>query len=270
MNDLITYYSAFDEWGRLQREPLEFTINLHHILTHLPTVGRVLDNGAGPGQYSMALAGKGYRMTLIDLTPRLVEIAEAKANELGRSDSFDGFHTRDARDLEGIPNEHFDAALMLGPMYHLQQEKDRVRAIQELYRVTKPGATVFVAFMPRTAFLRTSLAQPNNWKPNHTAAGLDRLMTTGAFDHADEGRFTGAYYFDVNEIAPFMHEQGFENVKIIASSSIAGTMTTEQWNYWRQRGEEEFNRVVQQLVDVSDDPHILGMSPHVLYIGTRK
>jgi len=269
MNHLITYYSAFDEWGRLEREPLEFTINLHHILAHLPTAGRVLDNGAGPGQYSMALAEKGYRMTLTDLTPRLVEIAEAKANDLGLHGSFDGFHTRDARDLDGLPDERFDAALLLGPMYHLQEEKDRVRAIQELHRVTKPGATVFVAFMPRTAFLRTSLAQPNNWKPNHTAEGLDRLMNAGAFDHADEGRFTGAYYFGVSEIAPFMHAQGFESIKTIASSSVAGAITPEQWDYWRQRGEEEFNRVVQHLIDVSDDPHILGMSPHVLYIGRR-
>jgi len=82
MSNLIDYYSTFDEWGRLEREPLEFTINRHHILAHLPAGGRVLDNGAGPGQYAMALAERGYRMTLTDLTPRLVEIAEAKAGEL--------------------------------------------------------------------------------------------------------------------------------------------------------------------------------------------
>lgn len=270
MTDLITYYSAFDEWGRLEREPLEFTVNLHHILAHLPSTGRVLDNGAGPGQYAMALAEKGYCMTLTDLTPRLVEIAEAKANEMGLSETFDGFHTRDARDLQEISDERFDAALMLGPMYHLQEEADRIRAVQELHRVTKPGATVFVAFMPRTSFLRKSLAQPEAWKPNHTADGLDRLMSSGRFGHADEGRFTGAYYFDIDEIDPFMDAYGFENVKTIASSSIAGAMTPEQWTYWRERGEQEFDRVIRHLIEVSDDPHILGMSPHVLYIGTRK
>ncbi len=270
MSNLIDYYSTFDEWGRLEREPLEFTINRHHILAHLPAEGRVLDNGAGPGQYAMALAERGYRMTLTDLTPRLVEIAEAKAGELGLSAEFDGFHARDARDLNGLEDEGFDAALMLGPMYHLQQEADREQAIRELHRVTKPGGTVFVAFMPRTAFLSKSLAHPQSWKPNHTAEGLNRLMTTGAFDHADEGRFTGAYYFEVGEIEPFMARCGFESIKMVASSSIAGAMTSEQWAYWRERGEEEFQAVVRHLIDVSDDPHILGMSPHVLYIGRRK
>ncbi|NGZ77657.1 class I SAM-dependent methyltransferase [Saccharibacillus alkalitolerans] len=269
MKNLIDYYSAFDEWGRLEREPLEFTINLHHILANLPVGGRVLDNGAGPGQYAMTLAGRGYRMTLTDLTPRLVEIAEAKAREMDLQDRFDGFYARDARRLEGQDDRSFDAALMLGPMYHLQAAEDRERAISELRRVTKPGGTVFVAFMPRTAFLGKSLAQPESWKPNHTAEGLDRLMATGAFDHADEGRFTGAYYFEVGEIEPFMESRGFECLKLIASSSIAGAMNAQQWEYWRQRGDEEFAAVIRRLIDVSEDRHILGMSPHVLYIGRR-
>lgn len=29
MENVIAYYSSFDEWGRLDREPLEFTVNWH-------------------------------------------------------------------------------------------------------------------------------------------------------------------------------------------------------------------------------------------------
>ncbi|WP_268747759.1 class I SAM-dependent methyltransferase [Cohnella kolymensis] len=78
MSDIIDYYSRFDEWGRLSREPLEFTVNWHYITTHLPPNGAILDNGAGPGKYSMELAKHGYRVTLTDLTPNLVEIAKKK------------------------------------------------------------------------------------------------------------------------------------------------------------------------------------------------
>lgn len=269
MTNLIDYYSAFDEWGRLDREPIEYIVNLHHLLAHLPRQARVLDNGAGPGKYAVALAKKGFRLTLTDLTPRLVETAEIKAREEGVSDRFDGFHARDARDLNGLGDASFDASLMLGPLYHLQRAEDRDLAVRELRRVTRPGGLVFVAFMPRTSFLRKSLAQPSAWRPNDTAAGLNRFMASGAFDHADEGRFTGAYYFDVNEIEPFMESRGFESLKLVASSSVAGSMTPEQWDYWRERGEEEYAAVVSHLIDVSDDRHILGLSPHVLYIGRR-
>ena len=270
MKNLIDYYSAFDEWGRLDREPIEFIVNMHHILAHLPQQARVLDNGAGPGKYAVALAKKGFRLTLTDLTPRLVETAELKAREEGVSDRFDGFHARDARDLNGLEEGSFDASLMLGPLYHLQQEEDRDLAVRELHRVTRPGGLVFVAFMPRTSFLRKSLAQPDAWKPNHTAEGLNRFMASGAFDHADEGRFTGAYYFDVDTIEPFMEARGFESLKMVASSSIAGTMTPEQWAYWHERGDDELAAVVSHLIGVSDDRHILGLSPHILYIGRRR
>lgn len=45
MNKIIDYYNGFDEWGRLDREPLEFMVNWHHIRKHLPPGGHLLDNG---------------------------------------------------------------------------------------------------------------------------------------------------------------------------------------------------------------------------------
>lgn len=80
---VVDYYSKFDEWGRLDREPLEFLINIHYIRQSLPASGLVLDNGAGPGKYAVELARLGYQVTLSDLTPASVELAEQKANEMG-------------------------------------------------------------------------------------------------------------------------------------------------------------------------------------------
>ncbi|WP_338044578.1 class I SAM-dependent methyltransferase [Paenibacillus periandrae] len=78
MDRIVKYYETFDEWGRLDREPLEFNINWHFIQQYLPGHGAVLDNGAGPGKYAMKLAQLGYKVTLTDLTPKLVELARTK------------------------------------------------------------------------------------------------------------------------------------------------------------------------------------------------
>jgi hypothetical protein len=43
---IINYYNSFDEWGRLDREPLEFQVNWHYIKKYLPPTGELLDNGA--------------------------------------------------------------------------------------------------------------------------------------------------------------------------------------------------------------------------------
>ncbi|MEH7011308.1 class I SAM-dependent methyltransferase [Neobacillus niacini] len=269
MSSIINYYNQFDEWGRLDREPIEFQVNWHFIKKYLPKTGHILDNGAGPGKYSMQLANEGYTVTLTDLTPRLVEIAESKAQELNISGQFNGFFKADARDLTMIDDEQFDASLMLGPLYHLQEEEDRIRAVNELHRVTKNNGLVFVAFMPRIKHILTSLLYPENWKPNNNIDTIQQFSQSGCFNHQEEGRFTNAYYFNIEEIKPFMEAQGFESVELIGSN-IGSVLTKEQWHYWRDKGEQEWEKVIDLLIEKANDPYILGISSHILYIGRKR
>lgn len=270
MGTILDYYSKFDEWGRLDREPLEFQVNWHFIQKYLPETGTVLDNGAGPGKYAMKLAQKGYKVTLTDLVPTLVEFAESKASELGIDEYFDGFHVADARDLSKLHDEQFDASLALGPMYHLQKEQDRNLAIQELNRVTKQDGIVYVAFMPRVKHVLTSLLFPDHWKPNDNMESIMNFKETGEFNHSDEGRFTGAYYFDIDDIKPFMESHGFETLNLIGSSNLGTLLSKEQWTYWQNRGEKEYGQLIELLKEAATDPHILGVSSHLLYIGKKK
>ncbi|WP_075618536.1 class I SAM-dependent methyltransferase [Paenisporosarcina indica] len=269
MSTIKEYYSMFDEWGRLDREPLEFQVNWHYIQKYLPIAGKVLDNGAGPGKYAMKLAQQGYDVTLTDLVPRLVEMAQDKANELGVSKQFEGFHVADARDLSVFHDEQFDASLVLGPMYHLQEEQDRNKAMQELYRVTKNDGTVFVAFMPRIKHVLSSLLSPGNWRPNDNMESIQQFLHTGKFNHSDEGRFTGAYYFNVEDIKPFMESHGFKTMDLIGSSNIGSLLSKEQWAYWQNRGDDEFNQLLNLLLETATDPTVLGISSHLLYIGKK-
>ena len=268
MNNIIEYYNKFDEWGRLDREPIEFQVNWHFIKKYLPLNGDILDNGAGPGKYSMQLANEGYKVTLTDLTPKLVEIAKNKAHELKVEHKFNGFHAADARDLGVLADEQFDASLMLGPLYHLQEEADRIQAIQELYRVTKMDGIVFVAFMPRIRHVLTSLLYPENWKPNNQMDSIEQFSQTGCFNHEDSGRFTGAYYFNIEDIKPFMESQGFESLELLGSN-IAVLLNNDNWNYWRDKGESEFKKVLKLLIEEANNPNVLGISSHLLYIGRK-
>ncbi|MEK0315327.1 class I SAM-dependent methyltransferase [Cohnella sp. 56] len=266
MNDVLKYYDQFDEWGRLDREPIEFLLNLHVIRSHLPAQGRILDNGAGPGKYAMALAQAGYRMTLTDLSPRLVAEARARIAVSEWGDRFEGCHIADAQDLGLFEDGTFDAALMMGPLYHLGEESQREKAARELRRVTKPGGIVFVAFMSREKQAATYLLEPASWPPCDTYAGIREFMDTGVFNHRDEGRFTGAYAFPLAEIVPFMERQGFETIKLVASESVGG-MTPDKLAAWRSRGEAEFGRIVRLLAELAESPYVLGGSPHLLYVG---
>ncbi|OAB44598.1 class I SAM-dependent methyltransferase [Paenibacillus glacialis] len=271
MNPVIDYYNSFGdrEWSRLDREPLEFTVNWYYINKYLPATGRVLDNGAGPGKYAIALAQQGYQMTLTDLTPKLVELAKEKSREHGVETMFDGFHVADARDLSEFVDQSFDASLMLGPMYHLQNEIDRRIAVQELRRVTKCGSYVFVAFRSRTNHALASLRSPGQWKPNDNMNAIQEFMNDGIFNHSDEGRYTGAYFFNVEDINPFMESSGFQSINLIGSTNIGTLLSEEQLSYWKEKGHEEYAQLVDFLIQRAQDPSLLGISSHLLYIGRK-
>lgn len=51
-------------------------------------------------------------------------------------------YTADARNLAMFKDEQFNATLlMLGPIYHLQETTEQIKAIEELNRVTKKHQT---------------------------------------------------------------------------------------------------------------------------------
>ncbi|MFC4777923.1 class I SAM-dependent methyltransferase [Paenibacillus sp. GCM10023252] len=272
MSEVINYYTSFGEreWSRLEREPLEFLVNWHYIRKYLPPEGLVMDNGAGPGRYAMELAVLGYRVTLTDLTPGLVQLAERKADELKLSRSFDGFHVANATNLSFISNHTYDASLMLGPLYHLQQVEEREAAMAELNRVTKPGGVVFIAIRSRLNHMLTSLLHPESWKPNNQVDAIERFMETGLFNHADEGRYTGAYFYNVEDIRPFMESHGFDTLELIGSTNAGAVLREDQWAHWRAKGEEEYAKLVQMLIRTASEPSLLGMSSHLLYIGRKR
>ncbi|WP_409344153.1 class I SAM-dependent methyltransferase [Paenibacillus sp. MBLB4367] len=267
---VVEYYSRFgeNEWLRLERQPLEFIVNWHYIRKHLPAAGKLLDNGAGPGKYAMELAKSGYIVTLTDLTPGFVELARTKAEQYGIADRFDGFHAMDARHLAGLPDDHFDAALMMGPLYHLQEEEDRRKALSELRRVTKPGGTVFIAVRTRQHWTLNTLLQPEHWPPFNSIDPIIAFQQTGCFDHSDEGRYTGAYFFESGRIVPYMEESGFETVTLVGSTNLGCMLNDEQKAYWQEKG--EYEKLIGLLIDMAEDPSISGMSSHSLYIGKKK
>ncbi len=147
------------EWGRLLRpyRQFEFASTLRLIDDHFPPQGRVLDLGGGPGRYAIELARRGYRVTLVDLAPGNVARARDEAARLGLH--LDAAHAADARDLAFLSCRTFDAALALGPFYHIVREEDRAAALAELRRVLRPGAPAIVGFINPWGILRSGLSE---------------------------------------------------------------------------------------------------------------
>jgi SAM-dependent methyltransferase len=265
------YYEgqAEREWARLDRADdgaLEFAINSRTIAAYLPAGATVLDIGGGPGRYAHWLAARGHRVTLADLSPALLAIARARTPATGPT--LAEIVEADARDLGRWPAGGFDAALALGPFYHLTEEADRGRAAAELARVIRPGGLLFAALMPRLAFLRRTLADPTERR--HLAAPdfLTRVLTEGVFTNDEPGRFTGGYGFRPEAIVPFFAAHGFTPLTLLASESAAPDLQGQLAELARA-DPTTWEATLGALLAVATEPSILGMASHLLYVGRR-
>jgi len=272
-DDLRAYYAGsggHDEWTPLATQPgaVEWAVNTHAIASRLSPEARVLDIGGGPGRYAIWLAARGHRVTLADLSPDLLDIARDRIAVAGVGSLVEEIVEADARDLTRWPDSAFDAALSLGPFYHLPDPADRARAVAELARVLHPGGMAFVALMPRYSLLRRTLSHPNEWRLLAQPAFMRQLLDDGVFENDVPGRFTGAYGVRVEEVAPFFARHGFATVALIGSQGILAGLEDPLTTLARD-DPAGYQAALGIAMQTADDPSILGLCNHLLYIGRK-
>ena len=156
--EVKNYYAGKVEKGRLNLEIFQLEgIRTKEIITrYIPdnSEKNIIDIGGGPGYYSLWLKSKGHNVHLIDLSPENIELA--KGNEIESNIKLDSIEAGDATDLP-YENDQFDVALLLGPLYHLIERKDRIEALSEAKRVLKPGGILICAV--RGIFFASTLAR---------------------------------------------------------------------------------------------------------------
>lgn len=82
MNRIVEYYETYDEEGRLSKDKaykLEFITTAHFLEKNIGKDDRILDVGAGTGEYSLYFAEKGCQVTALDLSPKHVKIIKEKS-----------------------------------------------------------------------------------------------------------------------------------------------------------------------------------------------
>jgi len=153
MAEIVLHYTeSFDESKRLADGfgQLERARTLELIARYLPEPPAVvLDVGGASGPYSFPIAGWGHTVHLIDIVPKHVEQAQAKAERPGMP-ALASARVGDARALD-FSDESADVVLMHGPLYHLTEIHDRMLALSEARRVLKPGGVLLAFAITRYA-----------------------------------------------------------------------------------------------------------------------
>ena len=262
------YDEEHDEWGRLETEvgSYEWATTTRHLAAFLPPPpARVVDIGGGPGRYAIWLAQRGYDVTLIDLSAYLVEQARRRSADAGVSVNC---IAADATNLSMLANDSFDAALSLGPFYHLLDSVERDQAADEMLRVCRPAAAVAVMLLNRAAGFLDALASGDLdlFSPRYEAL-WERIFSEGVYENPGElkGLFIDNYSVWPSETRNELERYGLRTERLVGCEGplvrfgpalqIAAE-NQEAWAFmWRQayRFEEHADWLV--------------LSPHLLWLG---
>jgi len=253
--------NAMKEWERLDRHRTEFAVTLKALEEYLPPApADVLDIGGGPGRYAIELTRRGHSVTLLDLAQANLDLAAQKAEEAGVK-----LHAAlhgNALDLSAFADGMFDAALLMGPLYHLVSIEDRRRCILEAKRVLKPGGLLFAAFINRYGvFLDGSAKYPQTIYDNRE---LWEGIWRDGVNPPPHDSFTDAYFAMPSEVVPFMEDQGFSTLNLLGLEGIisghkdsVNALTGDAWTYW-----------VKLNYAYAQDPALHDASQHLLYVGS--
>jgi ubiquinone/menaquinone biosynthesis C-methylase UbiE len=130
---MATWYAS-----RTRSAPEEIQALVRRVAEQIPRGSQVLEIACGPGNFAIELAKLGnYRISGIDSRHRMVQIARRNAAKAGVDVDFRQGNTA------GVPyaSRSFDFLLCRAAFKNFSQP---VRALQEIYRVLKPGGRALI------------------------------------------------------------------------------------------------------------------------------
>jgi len=265
---IAAYYALGLERDRLTvgQGALELVRTQVLLERHLPAPPAVVaDVGGGPGRYALWLAGRGYHVHLLDPVPLHIEQARATAN-VRSGVMLASAEVGDARALP-LPDATADAVLLLGPLYHLPERADRLRALAEARRVCRPGGVIVAAAISRFASTLDGLRGGYLEDPAFAAvAASDREDGRHRNPSGNPAYFTTAYFHRPEDLAAECSAAGLMHEATVAIEG-AGWLLPDLDG--RLADDRRRAVLLDALAALESEPALLGASAHLLAVARR-
>lgn len=255
LTEIEKHYNKHPEDKRLLRRhgQVEFATTMHHLRRWLKPGDTVLDIGCGTGRYASALMAEGYRVKAVELVRRNIEVFRTREPE---ADVVQG----DARNLSFIADGTADVTLLLGPLYHLVGDEEKVKALKEAKRVTKPGGVILVAYLMNEYSVLSYCFDEDR---------MPELMKEGVVDENFHIRTKPGELYDyirLEDIDRLNEMAGLERVTIFSPDGAADYMRTRL----NGMSEESFALFMEYQKRVSERRDLIGAGSHTVDVVRMK
>lgn len=249
LSNIEKHYNKHPEDLRLLRRHgiVEFETTMYHLHRFLKPGAQLLDIGAGTGRYTSALMAEGYDVKAVELVKRNIQVfldREPTANVV----------QGDARDMPFIPTASADITLLLGPLYHLIGDEEKLKALNEAKRVTKPGGLIFVAYLMNEYSILSYCFDEDR---------IGDLLERGLVDHHFHIQAQQDELYDyvrIDDINRLNKNAGLERVTIFSPDGASDYMRTRL----NRMSEEAFAHFIEYQKIISERADLIGAGSHVV------
>lgn len=252
------YYNNYDEENRLSSRHgmIEFITTMNYIEKYLTPNAKIIEIGTGTGRYSHTLAQKGYTVDAVELVEHNIEIFKQNTTTNEKITITQG----NATDLSGFGSDCYDITLLLGPMYHLFNYEEQIKALSEAVRVTKQGGIIFSAYCMGDATLLTY-----GFMGNH----LDEIIKDCNLDDSFS-KFANPWgifqLYRIEDIKALRSKLSVEALHIVGTDGYANHMreTLEKMD------ERTYKLFLKYHLATCERTELIGLSHHTLDIFRKK
>ena len=261
MTELEAYYNKFNEEKRLNSRhgQVEYRISMKYIHIYLDEAAkrlggsgtdcrsqiRLLDIGAGTGRYSVALAEEGYDVTAVELVRYNLGVLKKKASSVKAMQG-------NALNLKKLESASYDVTLLFGPMYHLFGFEQKLRALSEARRVTKPNGVILVAYcMNEYSVITYGFKERNVLSCMAEERFTEDFKTISSPDKLYD-------YMRIEDIDALNEAAGLRRIKILSPDGPANYIRP----FLNQLTDEEFELFVCYQMAVCERADLIGAGAH--------
>lgn len=249
LSNIEKHYNKHPEDLRLQRRHgiVEFQTTMYHLHRFLRPGFSLLDVGAGTGRYTSALMAEGYEVKAVELVRHNIDVflkREPTANVV----------QGDARHMPFIPTDSADLTLLLGPLYHLIGDEEKLKALDEAKRVTKPGGLIFVAYLMNEYSILSYCFDEDR---------IGGLLERGAVNHDFHIQAQPDELYDyvrIDDINRLDRMAGLERVTIFSPDGASDYMRTRL----NRMSDDTFAHFIEYQKIISERSDLIGAGSHVV------
>ena len=267
------YYAAGREYHRLRENIglIEFERTKEIILENLPKPPAVIyDIGGAYGEYSWWLASLGYEVHLFDLSETNIRMSAELAEEYPDC-KLASSEVCDARNVPRADNSA-DAVLMMGPLYHITDYDERIKAVNESRRLLKKGGVLFTtALTPFSVLLyNITVYAPkegeNCLEDPKFLAMVERELNDGCHVNPNREVYAGigsAHFHTAKALRAELSAGGFPD-SVVHGVMGGAWLARDIDELWKNEASRNALMNTVRLLDTNEE--IIGLSCHLLAV----